>query len=52
MQQDLPKKELPKVYDPKDVESRIYQLWEENGCFRGHRDPDKKPFTISMPRPM
>ncbi len=51
MQQDLPKKELPKVYDPKDVESRIYQLWEENGCFRGHRDPDKKPFTISMPPP-
>ena len=44
-------KELPKVYDPKEVESRIYEQWETNGCFRGHRDPDKKPFTIVMPPP-
>ena len=45
------KKELPKVYEPKEVEGRIYQMWEENGCFQGHRDPDKKPFTIVMPPP-
>ena len=44
-------KELPKVYDPKEVESRIYEQWEESGCFRGHRDPNKKPFTIVMPPP-
>ena len=44
-------KELPKVYDPKEVENRIYSQWEENGCFRGKRDPDKKPFTIVMPPP-
>ena len=44
-------KELPKVYEPQEVESRIYQMWENNGCFRGHRDPDKKPFTIVMPPP-
>ena len=44
-------KELPKVYDPREVESRIYQAWESNGCFRGHRDPEKKPFTIVMPPP-
>ena len=44
-------KELPKVYDPKEVESRIYEQWETNGCFRGHRDPNKKPFTIVMPPP-
>ena len=44
-------KELLKVYDPKEVESRIYEQWETNGCFRGHRDPDKKPFTIVMPPP-
>ena len=44
-------KELPKVYDPKEVESRIYEQWEKHGCFRGHRDPDKKPFTIVMPPP-
>jgi len=44
-------KELPKVYEPQEVESRIYEAWEKNGCFKGHRDPDKKPFTIVMPPP-
>ena len=45
------RKELPKVYEPQEVESRIYDMWEKNGCFKGHRDPDKKPFTIVMPPP-
>ena len=45
------KKELPKVYEPQEAEGRIYKMWEENGCFEGHRDPDKKPFTIVMPPP-
>ena len=45
------KKELPKVYEPQEVEGRVYKMWEENGCFEGHRDPDKKPFTIVMPPP-
>jgi len=44
-------KELPKVYEPQEVESRIYEAWEKNGCFKGHRDPAKKPFTIVMPPP-
>ncbi len=44
-------KELPKVYEPQQVESRIYQMWEDNNCFRGDPDPKKKPFTISMPPP-
>ncbi len=44
-------KELPKVYEPQEVEGRIYEMWEKNGCFAGHRDPDKKPFTIVMPPP-
>ena len=45
------KKELPKVYEPQEVESQVYEAWEKNGCFRGHRDPDRKPFTIVMPPP-
>ena len=44
-------RELPKVYEPQEVEGRIYKMWEEHGCFEGHRDPDKKPFTIVMPPP-
>ena len=35
-------RELPKVYEPQEVEGRVYRAWEENGCFRGVRDPEKK----------
>ena len=24
------RKELPKVYDPRDVEARIYKMWMDN----------------------
>ena len=44
-------KELSKTYEPQEVEARIYEMWEKNGCFEGHRDPEKKPFTIVMPPP-
>ena len=27
------KKELPKVYEPREVEGRVYEMWEKNGCF-------------------
>ncbi len=45
------KKELPKVYEPQEVEARVYETWERCGCFKGRRDPKKKPFTIVMPPP-
>ena len=44
-------KELPKVYDPQQVEGRIYQLWMDHDCFKAEPDPDKKPFSIVMPPP-
>ena len=44
-------KDLPKTYDPKAVESSIYQMWLDGGCFSTKRDPNKKPFTIVMPPP-
>ncbi|NCB52236.1 MAG: valine--tRNA ligase [Clostridia bacterium] len=44
-------KELPKVYDPKQVEKRIYDMWMEGGYFHAERDPEKKPFTIVIPPP-
>ncbi|MEG0876666.1 MAG: valine--tRNA ligase [Oscillospiraceae bacterium] len=43
--------ELSKVYEPKEVENRIYEMWEKGGAFKGVRDPEKKPFTIVMPPP-
>ena len=44
-------KELPKVYEPQQVESRIYQMWEDHDCFKGVEDSEKKPFSIVMPPP-
>ena len=45
------KNELPKVYDPQQVESRIYESWMEGGCFKAEPDPKKEPFSIVMPPP-
>ena len=44
-------RELPKVYEPQNVESRIYDMWQEGGYFHAERDDNKKPFTIVMPPP-
>ena len=45
------KKELPKQYEPKQVENQIYEMWMENDCFKAEVDPDKKPYSIVMPPP-
>ncbi len=50
--------ELPKTYDFKSTEERIYHAWEAGGHFKpandpnqpGH-DPEKRPFVISIPPP-
>ena len=44
-------RELPKVYEPQAVESRIYDMWQRGGYFHAERDESKKPFTIVMPPP-
>ncbi|MBN1527352.1 MAG: valine--tRNA ligase [Candidatus Omnitrophica bacterium] len=43
--------ELPKAYNPHDVEDRIYKVWEEKGYFRAKPDPKKKPYSIVIPPP-
>lgn len=42
---------LPKTYNPKDFEDRLYDYWNENGFFTPKVDKTKKPFTIMMPPP-
>ena len=44
-------RELPKVYEPQQVENRIYEMWEKGGYFRPSEEKDAKPFTIVMPPP-
>jgi valyl-tRNA synthetase len=49
---------LPKTYDFKETEERIYDWWEKSGFFKPSNDPRKpgfdpsiKPFVISIPPP-
>ena len=44
-------KELPKVYEPQQVEKPIYDMWVKGGYFHAEPNPDKKPFTIVIPPP-
>jgi len=54
----MTKQELPKAYDFKSTEQRIYKMWESGGFFKPHNDPNKpnfdpnvKPFTLTIPPP-
>ena len=44
-------KQLDKIYEPKSVESRLYDFWQKNGYFHAEPDKSKKPYTIVMPPP-
>jgi valyl-tRNA synthetase len=43
--------ELPKNFNPQEVESRWYGLWESRGYFRADSTSDKPAFVIVMPPP-
>ncbi len=44
--------EMPKAYDFKITEERLYHWWEENGWFRPEARPDDaEPFVIAIPPP-
>ena len=42
--------ELPKNYDPTEVERRWYDHWVDRGYFRP-KDGDGAPFVITIPPP-
>ena len=43
------RQEMPKAYDPSQVEARLYAMWEEGGAFKPR--PGGEPFCIIMPPP-
>lgn len=45
------RKQLEKVYDPKQVEDRTYQFWMDGNYFHAEVDPKKEPYTIVIPPP-
>lgn len=44
-------KELPKVYDPKLVEDKIYKFWLDGKYFKSQVDKTKKPYSVVIPPP-
>jgi len=45
------KRDLPKAYESRQVEDRIYEFWLKQGYFTPKIDRSKKPFVIIMPPP-
>ena len=43
--------EMPKAYNPKETESKIYQLWEKSGFFNPDKLKSKKTYSIVIPPP-
>ncbi len=44
-------KEIPKAYNPIEVEDKWYLYWENNNLFHSEIDNDKTPYTIVIPPP-
>ncbi|ADQ46080.1 valyl-tRNA synthetase [Caldicellulosiruptor kronotskyensis 2002] len=42
---------MQKVYNPKEVEDRLYKMWLDKKYFHAKIDYSKKPFTIVIPPP-
>lgn len=43
--------DIPKAYNPADVEDKWYKYWNDNGIFNSDIDESKKPYTIAIPPP-
>ncbi|HEY5929164.1 MAG TPA: class I tRNA ligase family protein, partial [Burkholderiales bacterium] len=43
--------ELAKSFEPKDIESRWYPVWESRGYFEVHGDGSRPPYCIQLPPP-
>ena len=42
---------LDKTFDPTAIETRLYEAWENEGCFKAGRVPEAEPYTIVIPPP-
>jgi len=43
--------EIPKSYEPRDVEKKWYAAWQSAGCFRGQPVAGRENYTIVIPPP-
>ena len=42
---------MDKVYSHKDIEEKIYKVWETSGYFKPEINPKGKPYCIILPPP-
>ncbi len=45
------RKELPKNYNPKEFEKRLYSYWLDNGFFHAKTDDERPKYSIAIPPP-
>jgi valyl-tRNA synthetase len=43
--------EMPRAYEPGNIEQKWYRFWLEKDYFKPRIEPEKKPFVIIMPLP-
>lgn len=43
--------EIPKTYEPKEIEAKWYPIWEDKGYFTAQAKSEKPSFCISIPPP-
>ncbi len=42
---------IPKAYEPAEVEEKWYAFWEKKGYFHAEVNPDREPFSMVIPPP-
>lgn len=42
---------MDKAYNHKEVEEKLYEMWEKKGYFKPEINPDGKPFSMVLPPP-
>ncbi len=47
----MPETNIPKAYDPHEIEQKIYDFWLDKNCFHAEPDKEKEPFIVLMPPP-
>jgi valyl-tRNA synthetase len=43
--------DIPKAYNPKDVEDKWYEYWQKHNLYHSEVDENREPYTIVIPPP-
>lgn len=51
MSDNISENNFAKQYDPQSVESKIYERWMQQGCFKAEDTSTKPPYAVILPPP-